>query len=64
MGRRSNLGIGHGKIDSTFMQAVISQVGNYGEVYAGTLEQVGLTRAGSPNASYRDGGLIYAPPMR
>ena len=63
-GAPSNLGIGHGKIDSTFMQAVISQVGNYGEVYDGTLEQVGLTRAGSPNASYRDGGLIYAPPMR
>ena len=63
-GAASNLGIGHGKIDSTFMQAVIGQVGNYGEVYRGTLEQVGLTRAGSPNASYLDGGLLYAPPMR
>ena len=63
-GAPSNLGIGHGKIESTFMQSVISQVGNYGEVYAATLERVGLTRAGSPNASYLDGGLIYAPPMR
>ena len=63
-GPASNLGIGHGKIPSTFMRSVIGQVGNYGEAYARTLEQVGLTRAGSPNASYLDGGLIYAPPMR
>ena len=63
-GAPSDLGIGHGKIKGTFMQDVIAQVGNYGEAYAATLERVGLTRAGSPNASYRDGGLIYAPPMR
>ena len=63
-GAASNLGIGHDKIASTFMQPVIRQVGNYGEAYARTLETVGLTRAGSPNASYLDGGLIYAPPMR
>ena len=63
-GAPSNLGVGHGKIDGTFMQNVIRQVGNYGEAYARTLEAVGLTRAGSPNASYIDGGLIYAPPMR
>ena len=63
-GAPSNLGIGHGKIKGTFMQDVISQVGNYGEAYARTLETVGLTRAGSPNASYLNGGLIYAPPMR
>ena len=63
-GPPTNQGIGHGKIASTFMQSVIDQVGNYGEVYSLTLEQVGLTRAGSLNASYLDGGLIYAPPMR
>ena len=63
-GAPSNLGVGHGKIEGTFMQAVIKQVGNYGETYERTLEAVGLTRAGSPNASYADGGLIYAPPMR
>ena len=63
-GPPTNLGIGHGKIGSTFMQSVIDQVGNYGEAYSLTLEQVGLTRAGSLNASYLDGGLIYAPPMR
>ena len=63
-GAAANLNIGHGKIPQTFMQHVIAQVGNYGEAYESTLEQVGLTRAGSPNASYLDGGLIYAPPMR
>ena len=63
-GAPSDLGIGHGRIKSTFMQDVISQVGNYGEAYDATLEKVGLTRAGSPNASYLDGGLLYAPPMR
>jgi general L-amino acid transport system substrate-binding protein len=63
-GPPSNLGIAHGKIPSTFMQSVIGHVGNYGEAYDRTLAQVGLTRAGSPNASYLDGGLIYAPPMR
>lgn len=63
-GAPSNLGIGHGKIDATFMQDVISAVGNYGEAYERTLARVGLARAGSPNASYVDGGLIYAPPMR
>ena len=63
-GAPSNLGIGHGKIDSTFMQDVIKAVGNYGEAYDATLERVGLVRAGSLNASYTDGGLIYSPPMR
>ena len=52
-GPPTNLGIGQGKIASTFMQSVIDQVGNYGEAYSRTLEQVGLTRAGSLNASYR-----------
>lgn len=41
----------------------ISQVGNYGEILARHLEPAGLTR-GSLNASWRDGGLIYAPPAR
>ncbi|MCY4576171.1 MAG: amino acid ABC transporter substrate-binding protein [Chloroflexi bacterium] len=63
-GAPSNLGIGHGRIDGTFMQDVISAVGNYGEAYERTLEAVGLTRAGSLNDSYVNGGLIYAPPMR
>ena len=44
--------------------SVISQVGNYDEIYSRHLNPVGLTRAGSANAGWLDGGLIYAPPAR
>tara|TARA_B100002052_G_scaffold6606_1_gene5696 strand:- start:486 stop:1583 length:1098 start_codon:yes stop_codon:yes gene_type:complete len=47
-----------------FMQNVISQVGNYGEVYDRHLVPLGLTREGSLNAQWTEGGLIYAPPFR
>ena len=43
---------------------VIRQVGNYDEIYAKNLSGVGLTREGSANAGWLDGGLIYAPPAR
>ncbi|MDE0320986.1 MAG: amino acid ABC transporter substrate-binding protein [Acidimicrobiaceae bacterium] len=43
---------------------VISQVGNYDEIYARHLNPVGLSREGSANAGWLDGGLIYAPPAR
>ena len=42
----------------------VTQVGNYDEIYARNLNPVGLFREGSFNASYLDGGLIYAPPAR
>ena len=51
-------------IPKDFMQKVISQVGNYGEVYDRHLVPMGLTREGSFNALWTDGGLIYAPPFR
>lgn len=51
-------------IEADFMQNVISQVGNYGEVYDRHLVPLGLTREGSLNAQWTDGGLIYAPPFR
>ncbi len=43
---------------------VISQVGNYDEIFARNLNPVGLDRAGSANARWNEGGLIYAPPAR
>ncbi len=43
---------------------VISQVGNYDEIFARNLNPVGLERAGSANARWTEGGLIYAPPAR
>jgi general L-amino acid transport system substrate-binding protein len=42
----------------------VSQVGNYDEIFTANLVPVGINRAGSFNASYLDGGLIYAPPAR
>ena len=57
--QQSNMGLAPG----AFHQA-IAQVGSYGEILARHLEAAGLTRTGSPNASWLDGGLIYAPPAR
>ena len=43
---------------------VISQVGNYSEIFERNLGPVGLVREGSANAAWTDGGLIYSPPAR
>ena len=51
-------------LDVDFMQNVIKAVGNYGEIYDRTLQPIGLTREGSLNALWTNGGLIYAAPMR
>lgn len=45
-------------------QQVVLQVGNYDEIYARNLNPVGLSRDGSANAPWTEGGLIYAPPAR
>ena len=60
-GEPTDFGFG---IPVDFMQNVISQVGNYGEVYDKHLVPLGLTREGSMNAQWTEGGLIYAPPFR
>ena len=52
-----------GLAPDAFLQA-IKQVGNYNEIYERNLGPVGLTRTGSANAGWQDGGLIYAPPAR
>ena len=44
--------------------SVIRQVGNYDEIYARNFGPAGLTRDGTLNALWSDGGLIYAPPAR
>ncbi|MYG99805.1 MAG: transporter substrate-binding domain-containing protein [Acidimicrobiaceae bacterium] len=62
LGGEGELQSAMGLAPDAFYQA-ISQVGNYGEILARHLEPAGLTR-GSINASWRDGGLIYAPPAR
>jgi general L-amino acid transport system substrate-binding protein len=51
-------------IDIDFMQDVLSQVGNYDEVYQENIPPLGIPREGTLNASWLDGGLIFAPPTR
>lgn len=42
----------------------IRQVGNYDEIHARNLSPLDVPRAGSINARWTEGGLIYAPPAR
>ena len=41
---------------------VVTQVGNYGEIFDANLTPLGLERG--VNALWTDGGLLYAPPYR
>jgi len=64
LGTEGDLGAMLG-LDSKWAYNVVKQVGNYGEVfekYIGAKTPIGLERG--VNAQYKDGGLIYAPPMR
>ena len=49
-------------LPADFAQQIISQVGNYGEIYERNLAPLGLERG--PNALWTDGGLMYVPPFR
>jgi general L-amino acid transport system substrate-binding protein len=49
-------------LPTDFAYQVISQVGNYGEIFDANLTPLGLSRG--PNALWFDGGLMYAPPYR
>ncbi len=63
LGGEGELQSGMGLPADAFYQ-VISQVGNYDEIYSRHLVPVGLSRDGSANARWTEGGLIYAPPAR
>ncbi len=63
LGGEGELQSAMGLAPDAFMQ-VIKQVGNYDEIYARHLNPVGLSRDGSANAGWLEGGLIYAPPAR
>ena len=52
-----------GLAPDAFLQ-VIKQVGNYDEIYSRHFHRVGMSREGSPNASWLEGGLMFAPPFR
>ena len=51
-------------LDAEAFMNVVTQMGNYSEIFARNLNPVGLFREGSFNASFLNGGLIYAPPAR
>ncbi len=63
LGGEGELQSAMGLASDAFLE-VIKQVGNYDEIYSRHLNKVGLTREGSANAGWLDGGLIYAPPAR
>jgi general L-amino acid transport system substrate-binding protein len=59
-----DLGKGLG-LDAQWLYRAVKAVGNYGEIFQRNLGEgtpVGLVRG--PNALWRDGGLLYAPPLR
>ena len=49
-------------LPADFAVQVITQVGNYGEIFDEHLAPLGLERG--QNALWTDGGLLYAPPYR
>ena len=64
LGAEGDLGQGLG-LDNDFMVDVISQVGNYGEIYEKHLgPDTPFNLARGVNAQWVDGGLIYSPPFR
>ena len=74
LGIEGNFGQESLELSNTFMQEVIKQVGNYGEIYYRNLgpDGVNLPREGSRNALWSNapctecpkGGQIYAAPLR
>jgi general L-amino acid transport system substrate-binding protein len=64
LGQNNNASGSYLGIANDFMVTVITQVGNYGEIYDRNLVPLGLVRAGSPNALWTEGGLLYSPPFR
>lgn len=61
LGVTGELGAAMG-LGNDFCYQVISQVGNYGEIYDRHLTPLGLSRG--LNAQWTDGGILYAPPFR
>ena len=47
-----------------FAVQVISQVGNYEEIFNEHIVPIGLLLEGSPNNIWTEGGLQYVPPYR
>jgi general L-amino acid transport system substrate-binding protein len=61
LGLPDQLGV-HLGLDPNWAYHIISQVGNYADIYERNLEPLELARA--QNSLYLDGGLLYPPPLR
>ena len=51
-------------LPADFATNIISQVGNYQEIYERNLNPIGLELDGSVNDLWTNGGLQYVPPFR
>lgn len=51
-------------IPNSFAADIIRTVGNYGEIYERNVVPIGIDRAGSLNALWTEGGLMYSPAWR
>ncbi len=49
-------------LDNKWAYNIVKQVGNYGESFEANLKPLGFERG--QNALWKDGGLLYAPPLR
>jgi len=61
VGKTGDVGKGFG-LDNDWLVKVVKAVGNYGEMYQRNIGPIGIARG--VNAQWRDGGLMYAPPLR
>ncbi len=61
LGVTGDAGKGMG-IDNDWLVKILKAVGNYGEMYTRNIGPLGIQRG--VNAQWRDGGLMYAPPIR
>lgn len=61
LGLEGNTGAGMG-LNANWGYDIIRQVGNYAEIFDHNLRPLGIKRG--LNALWRDGGLLYAPPIR
>ncbi len=61
VGTSGDIGKGMG-LDNEWLVRAVRSVGNYGEMYERNVGPIGIARG--INAQWRDGGLMYAPPIR